>query len=104
MKRTGSLSTYMTTSPLYLITGAAGFIGARFIESCNQKKISVISVDQADLFQNRPEHLGIHYGQIIDREELFSWLQKESPKLNGIIHLGAISDTRETNLSLLSKF
>jgi ADP-L-glycero-D-manno-heptose 6-epimerase len=91
------------TQPLlYLVTGAAGFIGSRFVESCHRRKISVISVDDQPLFKTRPELASIDFGQVIDREDLWSWLQNQKPQMTAIVHLGAITDTRETDINQLN--
>ena len=87
---------------IYLVTGAAGFIGARFVESCNQRGIDLISVDILKFFDERSEHRGLEFGQRVDLEHLFDWLKKESPRLDAIIHLGAISDTREASWDRLN--
>jgi ADP-L-glycero-D-manno-heptose 6-epimerase len=96
----------------YLITGAAGFIGSRFAESCNQRGISFISVDQETHFNTRVENHCVRHSHIVDLEILFSWLHSQHPKdlesdpakkLDGIVHLGAITDTRESNLELLQR-
>ena len=95
----------MNSSPAqktYLVTGAAGFIGARFVESCNTRGIRLICVDHLKFFDERPEHRGLNFGQKVDLEHLFDWLKSESPHLDAIIHLGAISDTREANWERLN--
>jgi ADP-L-glycero-D-manno-heptose 6-epimerase len=89
-----------------VVTGAAGFIGARFAASCNRMSIPVISVDEPSYFRSRKEHTGIHFGRVVDRRDLFDWLETELPSLSAIVHLGACTDTtemdevylRETNL------
>jgi ADP-L-glycero-D-manno-heptose 6-epimerase len=91
-------------SPLpLLVTGAAGFVGARLVEKCNQRGIPVISVDKAGHFNTRAEHQGIDYGKIIDREELFTWLAHEKPSLRGVAHLGACTDTTELDEAYLRR-
>jgi len=87
----------------YLVTGAAGFIGARFVESCNARKISVISVDQEKLFGQRPEHRGFQFGTVVDLDQLPLWLSQPGHSIDAIVHLGAVTDTRETNLDLLRR-
>ncbi len=89
----------------YLVTGAAGFIGSRFIESCTEKGISLISVDREALFKDRHPHLYLNFsfGRIVDLENLFEWLQNQRPELDAIVHLGAITDTREGHLPLLQR-
>lgn len=87
----------------YLVTGAAGFIGARFVESCHQKGISVISVDDTEHFKTRVEHRGLDFGTIVDREKLFDWLKSERPAINAVVHMGACSDTQETDAAYLER-
>lgn len=91
----------MTTSRTYLVTGAAGFIGSQFVRSCNEKKISVISVDHLPHFATRTEHQGIDYGTRIDREELQQWLQ--SHKVDTVVHLGACANTMEMDQDYLRR-
>lgn len=90
------------SSPI-LVTGAAGFIGARFVESCQAKRLPTISVDKSEHFETRPEHAAIDFGQIVDRDELFAWLEAERPMLDSIVHLGACADTTETDEAYLRR-
>ena len=86
-----------------LVTGAAGFIGSRFVEVCQKKSYSVISVDEPSYFSSRAEHKNIQFGKIVDRSTLFDWLKTESPELNGIVHLGACTDTTEMDEQYLTR-
>jgi ADP-L-glycero-D-manno-heptose 6-epimerase len=95
--------TVKMTSQTYLVTGAAGFIGSRFVESCNQQGISMISVDQKSHFQDRNEVKNLDFGQIVDLNDLSNWLENHKPRLDAIIHLGAITDTRELDQALLKR-
>lgn len=94
----------MSVSDTLLVTGAAGFIGARFIESCNARGIPVVSVDHRDAFASRPEHARLDFGDILDIEELSSWLSTPRPPLAGIVHMGAISATTELDTAVLKRF
>jgi ADP-L-glycero-D-manno-heptose 6-epimerase len=91
------------TSDTLLVTGAAGFIGARFVESCNARGVRVVSVDRRDAFESRPEHRRLDFGEILDIEELPHWLKDGRPELGGIVHMGAISATTELDESLLKR-
>jgi len=86
----------------WLVTGAAGFIGARFVQSCNQRGIPVISVDRETFFTERPEHKGIDYGTIVNLEALQEKLGQDV-RPTAIIHLGACADTMETDLEYLDR-
>lgn len=83
-----------------LVTGAAGFVGYRFVERCRQDGIPVVSVDALDHFASRPEHRNADFGTIVDRDALFRWL--DGHPLSGIVHLGACTDTRETDEAYLT--
>jgi ADP-L-glycero-D-manno-heptose 6-epimerase len=87
----------------YLVTGAAGFVGSRFVESCSQRGINLISVDHIPHFTTRHSQQSINFGEIVDRELLFQWLQKNHSPIHAIVHLGAITDTRVTDLTRLKK-
>jgi ADP-L-glycero-D-manno-heptose 6-epimerase len=86
-----------------LVTGAAGFIGARFVESCNRRGIPVVAVDRPTSFTERPEHRGLDFGTIVDFEELDGWLGAEPRSLSGIVHLGACTDTTEMDVAYLRR-
>lgn len=88
----------------YLVTGAAGFIGARFVESCRRWGVKVISVDEPKHFKERGEHKGLNFGTIVDREKLFEWLETEQPSIKAVIHLGACSNTQQTDAKYLDKW
>jgi ADP-L-glycero-D-manno-heptose 6-epimerase len=86
-----------------LVTGAAGFIGARFVESCNHTGQPVISVDEPSYFSQRAEHRGIDFGRIVARAEVLDWLTATRPTLAGIVHLGACTDTTELDVAYLTR-
>jgi ADP-L-glycero-D-manno-heptose 6-epimerase len=86
-----------------LVTGAAGFVGARFVDSCNSRGIPVVSVDRRDAFASRAEHRNLDFGKILDIEELPAWLADGRPDVGGIVHMGAISSTTELDEGLLER-
>ncbi len=92
------------SSKTYLVTGAAGFIGSRFVEYLNGKTegCRLLSVDEAEFFSSRPQNAGIDFGVQVDRKALFEWLKDMRPRIDAIVHLGAVTDTRETDLTKLN--
>jgi ADP-L-glycero-D-manno-heptose 6-epimerase len=91
-----------STAPI-LVTGAAGFIGARFVASCAARGIPFLAVDRPAHFVERKEHREIAFGEVIDRERLIAWLASERPALRGIVHLGACTDTTEMDRAFLDR-
>lgn len=86
-----------------LVTGAAGFIGSRFVERMNDRHESVISVDHPAHFFSRTELQSVDFGPIVDREHLIDFLNRHRPKLKAIVHLGACTDTTELNEAFLKR-
>lgn len=86
-----------------LVTGAAGFIGARFVESCAARGLALVSVDDREHFGAREEHRGIAFGEIVDREDLFEWLGKHGSEIDAVLHLGACSRTTELDEAFLER-
>jgi ADP-L-glycero-D-manno-heptose 6-epimerase len=86
-----------------LVSGAAGFIGYRFVERCRKEGIPVVSVDAREHFAERPEHRDLDTGAIVDRHQLFDWLAASPRPLSGIVHLGACTNTTETDEALFAR-
>ncbi len=101
MERTSRRSHSRHSGPI-LVTGAAGFIGARFVEHCGRAGIPVVAVDSKPHFSERPEHAGLDFGKIVDREALFEWLPS-APKPRAVVHMGACSRTTELDEAFLRR-
>lgn len=81
-----------------LITGAAGFIGSCMVAFLNTKGFSnLYLVDDFGVEIKRINWETKQRIAIIERYNLFNWLNKEQPQLHCIIHLGARTDTTEFN-------
>lgn len=93
----------MTQRLPLLVTGAAGFVGARFVEACNRRGQPVISVDAPAYFTERVEHRGVDFGTIVDRDVLLERLERAPMPLAGIVHLGACTDTTEYDVAFLKR-
>jgi ADP-L-glycero-D-manno-heptose 6-epimerase len=90
---------------MILVTGAAGFIGARLSQALARSGRAVVGVDVESCFDSRPEiaSLGIPFSRRVDRDALWDWLAREKPELSAIVHLGACTDTMELDRALLSR-
>lgn len=91
-----------------LVTGAGGFVGARFVERMNSRRVPVIAVDTPAYFRDRKELAGLDFGEIVDRETAVAWLASETRKagrspVSAIVHLGACTDTTELDEAYLAK-
>lgn len=86
-----------------LVTGAAGFIGSRFVASCLARGLSVIAVDRVAHFAARGAARAAAVGEIVDRDALFDWLSHRAPRLRGVVHLGACTDTTRLDRAYLEQ-
>jgi len=84
-----------------VVTGAAGFVGARCVQALGARQMPVVSVDRLDKFDTRPEHAGIDFGTRVDMDAIDGWLADHGSGVRAIVHMGACTDTRETNRAYL---
>lgn len=84
-----------------VVTGASGFVGARTVEALASRGVSVVSVDRLDTFDARPEHAGIPFGTRVSMDDIDGWLVQNGGNISAIVHMGACTDTRETNRTYL---
>jgi len=90
---------------MIIVTGAAGFIGSALAHDLGQtEKDKLVLVDQLGTGEKWKNLLGLENCEFWDREELFENLshQQEKPRL--IIHMGACTDTSETNSDYLMRW
>jgi len=84
------------------VTGAAGFIGSALIWELNQNGFDQIIA--TDFFKNDLRWKNLSKRKVIDwirREDLFAFLEKFKPEIDGLFHIGACSSTTETDLDYL---
>ena len=87
-----------------LITGAAGFIASCLAGDLNRKgQNDLILVDEFSQLDKIPNLEGKHYAIKVERDELFSWLEKEKPVIDLVYHLGARTDTTEFDYAILER-
>ena len=90
---------------LYILTGAAGFIGSALVAHLNERGVTnLILVDD---FQNAPAKIanleGKQYVRTVERSQLFEVWDHEAWALSGVYHLGARTDTTETDTELFDR-
>jgi ADP-L-glycero-D-manno-heptose 6-epimerase len=89
---------------MIIVTGAAGFIGSCLISRLNQDNFNaIIAVDKFDNPSKNKNLEGKRMISLVDREELFTWLDSNYEEVEFIFHLGARTDTAEFDKDLLWK-
>ena len=87
-------------SKTYIVTGAAGFIGANIVKALNQRGITnIIAVDDlthGDRFANLVD---CQIDDYLDKDELIATLDRGAfnGAVTAVLHQGACSDTTESN-------
>jgi len=89
---------------MYILSGAAGFIGSCMLSKLNQEGIKDVVI--VDDFGRMDKNLNIEnksYREKVDREDFFGWLEKHHNDVEFIIHLGARTDTTEFDIEVFNK-
>lgn len=85
-----------------IITGAAGFIGSCLVAYLNEKKVDdLLLVDDLKKSSKWKNLTQKSFIDLISKEDLFSFLEKHYQEVSAIVHLGACSDTLETDADYL---
>lgn len=90
------------TDGAVLVTGGAGFIGARVVEALDARGLPVVAADERGHFTTRPEHGRLDPSRVVDLPDLSRWLESVAG-LRAVVHLGACTDTRETDRAYLTR-
>ncbi len=84
-----------------IVTGAAGFIGSRMVEHLNTLEYrNLILVDDFGVEIKRKNWEQKGYAHLVERYNLFDWLQLHEPAIECFIHLGARTDTTEFDYAI----
>lgn len=87
---------------LIVVTGGAGFIGScvvRFLNNMGMNNILIVDeLRQSEKWKNL---VGKQFVDFIPKSQIFNWLQGKESLVEAFIHLGACSDTMETDASYL---
>lgn len=84
-----------------IVTGAAGFIGSCMVQYLNEQGYeNLYLVDDFGVEEKRKNWESKKFTQIIERHNLFDWLNTKAPAIDFVIHLGARTDTTEFNYEI----
>jgi ADP-L-glycero-D-manno-heptose 6-epimerase len=87
---------------LIVITGGAGFIGSGVVRYLNEMGMkNLIIVDELRHSEKWKNLVGKQFVDVIPKSQLFTWLIGKESLIEAFIHLGACSDTMETDASYL---
>lgn len=87
-----------------VVTGAAGLIGSGIIKQLNEKGFTkIVAVDEFDDSEKWKNLVGKKFGEILNSDQLLSWLNDNIDDVETFIHMGACSDTTETDSEYLIK-
>lgn len=90
---------------MILLTGGAGFIGTNTLEALNRRgREDVVVVDHLDHPAKRRHLEGRGHAGVVERDAFWGWLdERPDPGFEAVVHLGACSDTRETDVAFLER-
>ncbi len=89
---------------MIVVTGAAGFIGSCLIGLLNQKGITdIVAVDRFRNPDKKPNLDGKSIAESVERESFHDWFDKHHNRVRFIFHLGARTDTAETNPEIFER-
>ena len=85
-----------------IVTGAAGFIGSCLVRKLHEEGYDLIlGVDDFSIIEKARNILDKPYLRKLSRENLFSWLETSADEVEFILHIGARTDTTETDWKVL---
>ena len=83
---------------MIVVTGAAGFIGSCLVSRLNADQYhDLIVVDNFSVVKKEENLKNKKIKRYVDRNEFFSWLNENYEDVEFIFHLGARTDTTESN-------
>ncbi len=87
---------------MILVTGGAGFIGSNVVAALAARGERVVVCDSfasTDKWRNIAKH---EVAEIIAPGQCLDWLTRRHDKVRGVVHLGAISSTTESDIDALA--
>ena len=86
---------------MIVVTGAAGFIGSCMVSYLKRQSTDIVVSDN---FSGLQKNISLLEGLVhVDRTDLISWLGKHREDIEAIYHLGARTDTTESDWEVFEK-
>ena len=88
---------------MIVVTGGAGFIGSNVVAALAERGEEVVVVDRlhsGSKWRNLAHH---EVAALVAPDSLFAWLQSRGNRVRGVVHMGAISATTETDADLIAE-
>ncbi|HYG77818.1 MAG TPA: ADP-glyceromanno-heptose 6-epimerase [Planctomycetota bacterium] len=87
---------------MIIVTGAAGFIGANIVATLNERgRTDILAVDNPDMPAETQYLHSLKVQHFLPKAELPAWLEKNAHAVDGIIHMGACSDTTNADRAFM---
>jgi ADP-L-glycero-D-manno-heptose 6-epimerase len=88
--------------PILVITGAAGFIGSCLLAEYARKNTHhIIAVDDFTIEKKQANFILTTDTEFIDREVFLEWFIGHASQVDGVLHIGARTNTTEQDLEIL---
>ncbi len=89
---------------MIVITGAAGFIGSTILQKLNEEgREDLILVDEFSRADKNRNFLNKGFLEAIDRDVFTAWFWEHAPEIEGVIHMGARTDTTEKDTAVFDR-
>nr|MBS0037686.1 ADP-glyceromanno-heptose 6-epimerase [Saprospiraceae bacterium] len=90
---------------MIVVTGGAGFIGSCTLSYLRKKGAGpLVAVDHFEPAEKQKNWQGIDRLLTVERDNFFPWLKKSKSKIEFVFHLGARTDTAETDRAIFQKW
>ncbi len=86
---------------MIVLTGAAGFIGSVILQKLNENAIyDIVLVDDFSKKEKENNFVNKKFAKKINRNDFFDWFDKNTDKIEFVLHIGARTDTTEFDMSV----
>ena len=89
------------SSPTYLVTGGAGFIGSNLVAAFAERQARIVVCDYDDDAGRRRNLAKRELADWVTPPNLFAYLRDRGNSIDGVFHLGAVSSTVATDWELV---